>query len=207
MPVFVKDDVSVLFVHVPKTGGSAIEDAFAEAGWDTHLLDRTSARHPSRRFRRCSPQHLHAELLEQLVRLERIDAVLVVVREPLARFRSEFLWRHRDEPVDAAAVSRWGRRMVVKYAEDPYVRDNHIRPQSQFLLPGALVHQYENGLQPALDDLAHRLGVDAPRVLPREAGAGRPRSSEVPVEGDLERLLVDFYADDFTRLGYPRGEA
>ena len=29
MPVFVKDDVRVLFAHVPKTGGSAVEDAFA----------------------------------------------------------------------------------------------------------------------------------------------------------------------------------
>jgi len=113
VPVFVKDDVSVLFVHVPKTGGSAVEDAFADAGWDTHLLDRTSARHPSRRFRRCSPQHLHAEMLEQLVRLERIDLVLVVVREPLARFRSEYLWRHRDQPADAAAVSQWGRRLAL----------------------------------------------------------------------------------------------
>ncbi len=208
MPVFVKDDVRVLFVHVPKTGGSAIEDAFADAGWDTHLLDRTSARHPSRRFRRCSAQHLHADLLAQLVRLERVDLVLTVVREPLARFRSEFLWRHReDAPPAAEEVTRWGRRVLEKYAEDPFVRDNHIRPQSQFVLPGAGLHRYEDGLQPVLDTVAERLGVTAPTVRPRAVEEGR-RSADVPVGDDLRRLLVDFYADDFATLGYPTpGEA
>ncbi len=207
MPVFVRDDVRVLYAHVPKTGGSAIEDAFADAGWQTHLLDRTSARHPSQRFRRCSPQHLHADLLEQLVRLERIDLVLVVVREPMARFRSEFLWRHRREPqADADTVTRWGRRVLDKYAEDPFVRDNHIRPQSQFLLPGAQVHRYEDGLQPALEDVAQRLGCPAPRLRPREPSGGAS-SATVPVSGELERLLLDFYADDFALLGYAAGGA
>ena len=207
MPVFVRDDVRVLYAHVPKTGGSAVEDAFADAGWTTHLLDRTSARHPSQRFRRCSPQHLHADLLEQLVRLERIDLVLTVVREPLARFRSEFLWRHRNDPLpDAEAVTRWGRRMLERYAADPFVRDNHIRPQSQFLLPGAQVHRYEAGLQAALDDVATRLGGTAPRLRPRTPVEGR-RSADVPVDGELERLLVDFYADDFALLGYTPGVA
>jgi hypothetical protein len=207
VPVFVKDDVRVLYAHVPKTGGSAIEDAFADAGWETHLLDRTSARHPSRRIRRCSPQHLHADLLEQLVRIERIDLVMTVVREPLARFRSEFLWRHRGDQVpDADAVTRWGRRMLEKYADDPFVRDNHIRPQSQFVLPGARVHRYEDGLQAALDDVAQRVGHAAPRLRQRPPTDG-PRSADVPVTGELERLLVDFYADDFARLGYHPGGA
>ena len=205
MPVFVKDDVRVLYVHVPKTGGSAIEDAFADAGWETHLLDRTSARHPSRRFRRCSPQHLHAELLEQLVRLERIDLVMTVVREPFARFRSEFLWRHSDDAAPTPAdVTAWGRRILEKYTADPFVRDNHLRPQSQFLLPGAHVHRYEDGLQAALDDVGAAVDAAAPQLRPRTASAGLS-SADVPVDAELERLLLDFYADDFTRLGYPAG--
>lgn len=205
MPVFVKDDRSVLFVHVPKTGGSAIEDAFADAGWDTHLLDRTSARHPSRRFRRCSPQHLHADLLTQLVRLERIDVVLTVVREPLARFRSEFLWRHRQgPPPDVDTVTRWGRRVLDRYAEDPFVRDNHLRPQSQFLLPGALVHRYEDGLQPALDAVAARLDVETPTLRARTTEQGRA-SADIPVGDELRPRLEQFYADDFAAFDYRLG--
>jgi hypothetical protein len=205
VPVFVRDDVRVLFVHVPKTGGSAVEDAFADAGWETHLLDRTSARHPSRRFRRCSPQHLHADLLEQLVRLERIDLVTTVVREPRARFRSEYLWRHGEETGPTPdEVTAWGRRILARYATDPFVRDNHIRPQTQFLLPGAHVHRYEDGLQAALDDVAAAVGGPAPQLRARPPSQGL-RSTDVPVDAELERLLLDFYADDFARLGYPTG--
>jgi hypothetical protein len=203
VPVFAHGERRVLFVHVPKTGGSAVEDAFADAGWDVHFLDRRARRHPVAQLRRCSPQHMHAALLEQVLRLDRMDAVLTVVRDPLARFRSEYLWRHRRDPVlEPAAVEAWGRRLLERYAEDPYVRDNHIRPQSEFLLPGARVHRYEDGLQAAVDDLGAVADLPPlPQVAPAP-GAGEHRSADVPLTDALERLLREFYGEDFKRFGY-----
>jgi hypothetical protein len=203
VPVFVKDDRRVLFVHVPKTGGSAVEDAFREDGWETHFLDRTSRRRPEQQLRRCSPQHMHAALLEQTLRLDRLDLSFAVVREPLARFRSEYLWRHREEPVlDAQEVDRWGRRVLERFAQDPFVRDNHIRPQSEFVLPCTRVHRYEDGLQAAVDDVSRTLGLPGTARVPRPP---RPPvgSAEVPLTAGLTARLREFYRADFERFGYP----
>lgn len=202
MPVFVKDERRVLFVHVPKTGGSAVEDAFVEDGWEAHFLDRTSRRQPAQQLRRCSPQHMHAALLEQTLRLDRLDLSFTVVREPLARFRSEYLWRHREDPgLDADEVERWGRRVLEKFAQDPFVRDNHIRPQSEFVLEDTRVHRYEDGLQAAVDDVHRFLGLPGTATVPRP-----PRSpvssAEVPLSADLTEVLRGFYRDDFERFGY-----
>jgi hypothetical protein len=125
------------------------------------------------------------------------------VRDPLARFRSEYLWRHRRDPVlEPAAVEEWGRRLLERYAEDLFVRDNHIRPQSEFLLPGARVHRYEDGLQSAVDDLSAVADLPPlPQVAPAPSAGGH-RSADVPLTEALERLLREFYVEDFKRFGY-----
>jgi hypothetical protein len=202
VPVFVKDERRVLFVHVPKTGGSAVEDAFVEDGWEAHFLDRTSRRQPVQQLRRCSPQHMHAALLEQTLRLDRLDLSFAVVRDPLARFRSEYLWRHREDPtMDATEVEGWGRRLLEKFTHDPFVRDNHIRPQSEFVLEGTRVHRYEDGLQAAVDDVYRSLGLPGTASVPRPP---RPpvSSAEVPLSTGLAERLREFYREDFERFGY-----
>ena len=39
MPVFRQDGRAVLFVHVPKAGGSTLERLFAKSGWTTGYRD------------------------------------------------------------------------------------------------------------------------------------------------------------------------
>ena len=39
MPVFRQDGRAVLFVHVPKAGGSSLERLFAKSGWTTGYRD------------------------------------------------------------------------------------------------------------------------------------------------------------------------
>ena len=202
MPVFVKDDRRVLFVHVPKTGGSAIEDAFRDDGWEVYFLDRRARRHPVSQLRTCSPQHMHADLLGQTLRLDRMDVSVMVVREPLARFRSEYLWRHRREPgLEPADVEAWGRRVLRRYDGDPFVLDNHVRPQVRFRVPGVRVHRYEDGLQAAVDDAAAVCGLPAPRVAAAPEPSARS-SRDVPLTAALEETLREFYREDFAELGY-----
>jgi len=203
VPVFVKDDHRVLFVHVPKTGGSAIEDAFRDDGWEVYFLDRRSRRHPASQLRTCSPQHMHADLLSQTLRLDRMQVAVMVVREPLARFRSEYLWRHRRDPgLDPGDVEAWGLRLLDRFHADPFVLDNHARPQVAFRVPGARVHRYEDGLQALADDVATACGLDhAPQVRPAPEPSGS-RSRDVPVTAELERALREFYREDHAQLGY-----
>ena len=84
MPVFRQDGRAVLFVHVPKAGGSTLERLFAKSGWTTGYRDPKGGVGSMNSVRRCSPQHMHRPMLEQVFRLDRFDAVFMTVREPLA---------------------------------------------------------------------------------------------------------------------------
>jgi hypothetical protein len=206
MPVFVKDGTTVLYVHVPKTGGTSLEQVFLDSGYEMHYHDDVFGPGTMNRVRRCTPQHMHAALLRETFALRRFDVVFMTVREPVARFRSEFGMRNRDLPyVDEATVEAWAHDVLDRYTRNPYVLDNHVRPQSAFLLPRAEVHHLEVGLPAIVDrlDAAHGLGLTATdhRLLDRAAASGFS-SADVPVSRGLERRLQEFYRDDFARFGY-----
>lgn len=209
MPIFRKDGRNILFVHVPKCGGASIENAFKASGYNALYLDGRG-RGPStvNHLRRCTPQHMHAELLQQLFRIERFDLVFMLVRDPIDRFRSEYLWQNRkaDAPaVGARDVSAWATHAFKAYRTNPFLYDNHMRPQCQFWLPAALVYHMEDGLERATADLNDRfdLGIS---VMKERANRVKPRngvsSTDVEVEPGLERRLKSFYAADFDLFAY-----
>jgi len=206
MPVFSKDDLRVLFVHVPKAGGSAIERAFADAEWRVAYRDARVRAGGLNDLRRCSPQHMHASMLETILVPERFDAVFMTVREPLARFRSEYAMRNAQAGAPAAAaVERWYDEAVRAYAANPFVHDNHLRPQAEFVLPNAQVYRLEEGLENVVADLNERFGLrlppTVPRVMDRHIQNGI-HSRDVPISERLERRLRIAYAEDFMRFGY-----
>lgn len=208
MPVFTKGDRNVLFIHIPKTGGSSIETHFADAGWRMSYHDGRMRKGRPNYLRRCTPQHMHGELLSQVFRLDRFDAVFAVVRDPVARFRSEYVMRHKTElSTDAAQVERWAGRAFARYAKDPFVHDNHIRPQVRFLVDRARVYRLEDGLDTALADLNERYDLDVPTEVAKVRTSEKTRgiaSKDVELSPRLEARLEEFYAEDFLRFGYRR---
>jgi hypothetical protein len=206
MPVFRRDGRSFLFVHVPKAGGSALERVFATSGWKTHYRDPKEAGPSVNKLRRCSPQHMHRTMLETLFRMERFDGVFMTVREPFARFRSEYAMRNQSAvTADPEHVDEWAERAFLRYAENPFVFDNHLRPQSEFYVPGCRVYRLEDGLEGVVRDLNARwdLGLveEVPRVMDRQVASGSA-SSEVRVSATLEARLRACYSEDLSRFGY-----
>ncbi|AIY16051.1 sulfotransferase family 2 domain-containing protein [Pimelobacter simplex] len=206
MPVFFKDDKKVLFIHVPKVGGTTMERMFRASGWQMRFHATSTTEPNVRPLRRCTPQHYHGALLREVFNLQRIDLTFMLVREPLARFRSEYVMRNADNPrVDAASVEAWADRVLKVYEVNPYVRDNHIRPQHEFAVEGTVVHRLEDGLDVAADDIARRLGTPLRRDVERgqvsHDKAGVP-SSAVEISPALEERLREFYAEDFRTFGY-----
>lgn len=205
MPVLVKDGRAVLFVHIPKTGGTTIERMFTAAGWDTHFSETKRVRPQVFELFRCSPQHYHAALLTEIFDVSRFDLVAGTIRDPLARFRSEFSMRHRRlDSTDEAQVTAWADRVMARYAGNPYALDNHLRPQTEFLLPGMEIYRLEDGLATMVADLNARfdLGLDA--EVPRQLTSherGVP-SSKVPITAEVRARVHEFYAADYSTFGY-----
>lgn len=206
MPVFIREDKRVLFVHVPKTGGSSVERLFIASGWKARYLDRKVGVGTANWLRRCSPQHMHADMLNLLFRLDRFDLVFMTVRDPIARFRSEYSMRHRDDlRTDSGLVDAWTDQAFAKYADNPFIHDNHLRPQSEFRVAGAEVYKLEDGLDRAVADLRQRFGLELDEEIPhhmsRAKQSGIP-SEQVQISAETDKRLRDFYRDDFALFGY-----
>ena len=210
MPIFTKDDRSVLFVHVPKTGGTSLERLMIRAGWSMglHATPTTEPREHFR-LRRCSPQHYHGAILRELLHVRRFDLCFLVARDPIARFRSEYAYR-RNEPDagTAEAVNRWATDSFDRLPVSPYLRDNHLRPQHEFLVPGAHVYRLEDGLGAIADHLNAEFDLGIERSIRRFKHSGTENtlaSSAVEVDVALEARLREVYATDFAVFGYDAG--
>ena len=145
MPVFFRDGRRVLFIHVPKCGGSYVEALFRANGFGVAYRDTGSKPGKLNEVRQCSPQHMHAPILETLFRIEAFDYVFAVVRNPTSRLVSEFRMRHRERSLEAN-IDRWVKNTLSTYRRNPFVYDNHVRPQHEFIVSGCQVFRLEDGL-------------------------------------------------------------
>lgn len=207
MPVLYAGTKRILYIHVPKTGGTSVERLLSSMGEVVGVY--TDYR---RTLLPCTPQHFHADLLRQTFSTTRgdianFDFVFMTVRDPIQRLSSEYRFQqtHRSrrralyESVRYRDADAWARSAVKKFRRDPYLYDNHIRPQVDFLLPGTEVFRLEDGLRPISTRLHNLLDVTNGEELPRE------NSSQIDPKGfsaSTRNALREFYAEDY-RVFYP----
>lgn len=221
MPVLHAGGATVLFVHVPKTGGTSIATALRELG----QLAGVDGHHDGSSGLPCSPQHFHAPLLRAVHEDFRAPAspfayAFMVVRDPFDRLVSEFRWRLARRAgsgvvgryrrrvrlpgmaVDGELFADWFAEVSSAFAVDPFCLDNHIRPQSEFEVFSLEVHRFEDGLQTPLDRVAAAIGS----ATTPEVGHANPTRARPGVPLRLPRRLRDrylgLYADDHDRYGY-----
>jgi hypothetical protein len=200
VPLLLKDNRTVLFVHVPKTAGTSIYRWFEKNGWSRRDYDQDPV---SNRIRRVPPQHFHAEILRTIYRVGRFDAILQVSRHPVSRLISEFQYRMRNRryPLSVPRFARWWDDKKQLYFQDPSESDNHLRPQHDFLLPGAKVLRLEDQLNgSALRRLVEDIGVAAENFdLPiKNVSPKLDFKISRKTHGDIE----EFYQIDFKTFGY-----
>lgn len=208
MPVFYKDQKYLLFVHVPKTAGTSIEGLFAQAGWSIQYLDPGRGAASLNHLRRCSPQHMHRDMLESTWDLGQFDGIFMLVRNPYARWRSEYnMQSGKQVNLAAAAVESWSRQCLLAYQSNPFVCDNHIRPQHEFAVHGANVYRLEDGFESVVTQINNRFGIDLPpsgqiRMARKLEDGSRFDTSQIPLNDNTRQLVSSFYAGDFARFGY-----
>ena len=110
MPIFKKGKQDLLFIHVPKTGGTSIEKLFHLSGWRTAYLDLNLKGKSFNHLRICSPQHMHAEMLQQQLLIHKFSGIFMTVRHPYDRFRSEYAYINKGN-CDPSAPAVEARRL------------------------------------------------------------------------------------------------
>lgn len=200
MPFVQTRDRSLLYLHVPKTGGGCIEAWLKTvAPLRFHSVGVPPAL-------RCTPQHLRMSDFRALFGERFFDHVVMTVRNPYDRIASEYRMRAilggKSFWKAAPTFSHWLETALNQASRDPFHLDNHLRPQWEFTGAGVEVLKYEDGLEAIIARMAALLDVPPPETIERVHDTS---GSGVEVTWDeVDRLRVqEFYRKDFEVFGYP----
>ena len=196
MPVFSIEGRRILFLHVPKTGGTAISAALQAAG---EMRFDQPIRLGRQRF---APRHAPAGVVSQIFDPAGFDLIFTVVRHPVARAISEYRYQCRKSGLHMARVlgfDGWLRWSLARAQRDPGYRDNHFRPQIDYLMPGCRVFRYEDGLAAPLAMVSVLTGRDVVGSLALTNAS--PQAAVQPSSRSHARLLAA-YQSDYETLSY-----
>lgn len=207
MPVFDTPAARLYFSHIPKTGGSSVEAYLRQKG-DMSFFGPPKIDSIHR-------QHLHRSLAIRVLGNETFDHSFAVLRDPVARLVSEFMWR--SDPLkpmqklpflfSKSVIRRVrvdGRKMSLTFADwvplvldetrkNPSHRDNHMRPQVEFLAKGDRLFAFENGLDAVFrwcDAVTDGTPSDPVTRLKMS------KSAKPDVAANTRNMIEQFYADD-----------
>lgn len=200
MPFARSDGRNVLFIHIPKAGGTSIEEwlrqSYPLSFHNSHVAHGLP----------CVPQHFHAQLLAYLFDSAFFDYSFAVVRNPYWRLLSEYNYRmsqrgRREKIFPMPSFGRWVTSTLRKYEKDNYLFSNHIRPQNEFVFPQTEVFRLEEGLDALEARLAQVLGAPLPAAIAR---SNRSSSVVDTIDARTAAMIYDFYVKDFETFGYER---
>ncbi len=213
MPIFSKDGRNILFLHIPKCGGSSITSAFERMGY-TVLLQMSGL--PIQKTLTASPQHLTITQIKPLLQLNEIQEVFTVVRNPYSRLISEYNWVTRRilDPALIPSFESWVVEQIYQARANPNHADNHIRPMIDFLsadIP-CRIFRHESGLNIVTEFYCDDELLEAPPMGRRNQSSSlsspaRTRSSLSEIilhlPDETLALINDYYSNDFTAFCYP----
>lgn len=201
MPFIEHNGKRLLFIHVPKTGGGALEEWMESIGTlHFHTVGIPNAL-------RCTPQHLRMSDFRNLFGDSFFTNAVMVVRNPYDRIESEYLMRAHLAGGGfwkrSPSFSQWLEQVLEATSKNMYHLDNHIRPQWHFHGSKTEVFKFEQGLLPVAARMAEYLDVERPEALPIVHKVERPDLKVTWDDVDRNRV-AEFFAKDFDLFGYER---
>lgn len=192
MPIFETDRGRGLFIHVPKSGGSTIEYELRQH----HPVSMNS--NSDWPGYQSTPQHLHSGPLTELFRSKEFVYVFLVVRHPVDRIFSAYNWNQRTRSIKVPFWI-WLRVKLRQVRNSPYLDDNQLRPQEEFLCHNVEVFRLEDGLDKVFKRLGEITGVRYSKIPEiRKQSITQPLS----ISKADRHLISKVYANDFRRFGY-----
>lgn len=193
------------FAHVPKCGGSSVENYLSARFGSLALLNSRFLSVPERsRWTKSSPQHVTFDALQGLIPNDWIVSSFAVVRHPVKRLISayHFQTEHEKTAPKHLSIDDWFEDWLEKSKESPFLYDNHVRPMSDIVPAGAATFRLEDGMTPLVAHLDHLAGnSEGPREILKENQRKTAAVLAVPSKTTLGKIAT-YYAEDFRRFGY-----
>ena len=197
MPFIQHNGKRVLFVHIPKTGGTSLEKymaSFSPLRLFSHGVPHVS---------KCTPQHYRAQDIKSLMGDGFFDYSLAIVRNPYDRIESEYRMRAQiaNEQFFKGLLrfSEWVENFLERQKTERFLLDNHLRPQWEFVSKDVEIFKLEDGLSAPLAAVARVLGEEPPADIPHELAT---RGDRVDWDNADRIRVQNHYAKDFETFGY-----
>ena len=151
MPIIKVNSVLLYFSHIPKCGGSSVENFLAPFSDSLVFLDRNFFTH-KKTWNTSSPQHIDGLSLNRLFKDKNFfDYYFAIVRDPISRFKSAFMFQKHIEnkiPKDISINEHISLIKDEKISLFSYC-DNHFLPMIHFFMPNTeyRIFKIEEGLE------------------------------------------------------------
>ena len=208
MPYFKNNEINILFIHIPKTGGSSLENYFSFK-YNISLDDKSlfckliESNHDI--IINSSPQHMTYQTILQYQKEFSIDfnniKIITIVRNPYERIISDLFFLKKIT-IDNKKEEIYDIIKIYLLSDD---LDNHNIPQHTFitdsnkvLIPDLIVLRTET-----LTNDMHNLGYDDFDIY-ANANANKEINYYQFLNDDSIKLINEFYDYDFELFNYKR---
>lgn len=198
MPYIEHGGKRILFVHIPKTGGSSVED------WLSSIAPLRLHNPIPTNGLRLTPQHLRMTDIEAMFGADYFDFVFAIVRDPYKRLESEFKMRTKrsaDVISQKGRFQAWVDRVLNKVKSDPFFLDGHLIPQWEYLTDNCTIYRFEDGIGEIIKHVADKTGLPMPDEIPHHRGSSE-QQAEINWTANSTIATNQKYRVDFENLGY-----
>ena len=206
MPYFRKNDINILFIHIPKTGGSSIETYFSQK-YDIPLNYKSLCYYyPIQRKLKInsSLQHITYKSMykykkELKIKFNNIK-IITIVRNPYERIISDLFYLHK---IDIKTEQDEVFTIIQNYLTHKYL-DNHNVPQYKFIIDknkNIIPDLHILHTETLTTDMKN-LGFDDFNVF--ENANPNKLNYYKYLNNDSIQLINQFYDKDFSLFGYEK---
>lgn len=189
MPIFKKNNKTILFLHIPKTGGKTVASVMQYNGWKM-LATSNLDEHNSLIY---LPYRELSLLFGDYI--NKFDFIFTVVRNPYDRIKSEYNWIKAQDPFE-----EWFTNALKRYNINNSYSDNHFRPQIDYSASNVTVYKFELGYNHIFSSIEQKLNT---KIKSKNTCLNVSKKLLSLTEFDKE-LIYNQYKQDFISFGYTK---
>lgn len=205
MPIF--DQYKIIFIHIPKTGGTSIEEAFG-------IRKLVTGYKPNFRIiygntDKLELDHLLAKDIRELDkgRWSKYKKI-AFVRNPYSRLVSEYHHIINKQKFKALKPFKTFREFVMqlqqimpKISAIPHIKKSHLIPQWQFVYDGdKMIVDFIGRFENIEKDFANVSDIPLPHS--KRFASNKPYNYRDYYDEELRKIVYEIYKEDFVRFNY-----
>ena len=210
MPIFKIKNQTVFFNHIPRCGGTSIENYLFQCGaiiafYDNKIYDITE----KNRWNKSSPQHIDGASFGRLFSEKFFDRRFVISRHPVSKYKSAFTYQKfiaKNIPIELSLDNFT--KLYLKQETQRFGKyDNHFLPQNFFLTNNWTYDffKFESGLDFVKKYIDKNIvGEIFSETMPHIHKSSQEIHKDIDMKLSLEskQLILEVYKDDFKIFKY-----